>query len=89
VPTAVWGAFVELAGQICPLTPLEQSLRVSAGESGYDGDFIEQYLLPVLYPGGLTREGQIVLGLALLVTNAAIYGAVWRRRPNRNAREKA
>ena len=65
---------------ICPLTPLENRLRRLAGESTYHGDFIARYLLPVLYPEGLTREAQMVLGLAALLVNMAIYAVLLRRR---------
>lgn len=73
VPAAVWGALVELAGWVCPLTPLEHWLRARAGETGYGGGFVEQYLLPLLYPGGLTREIQVVLGLLVVVVNGVVY----------------
>ena len=80
VPAALWGVAIEYAGWICPLTPLENALRVRAGEYGYQGDFIARYLLPVLYPEGLTREAQMVLGSAALLFNIGIYAIVWRRR---------
>ncbi|MFC5302299.1 DUF2784 domain-containing protein [Azospira restricta] len=80
VPAALWGAAVVACGWVCPLTPLENWLRVAAGEAGYAGGFIERYLLPLIYPPGLTRELQMLLGLALLLLNAAIYLWLWRRR---------
>ena len=58
----MWGAWVELAGWICPLTPLEVDLRIRAGEVGYGGGFIERYVTAALYPQGLTREIQIATG---------------------------
>ena len=79
VPCALWGAWVALAGWICPLTPLEVSLRQRAGEGGYAGGFLEQYLVPILYPGDLTRGIQIGLGVVVLVLNIAIYAAMTRR----------
>lgn len=79
LPAVVWGATVEFGGWICPLTPLETWLRMQGGESGYSSDFIEHYLLPLLYPIGLTREVQIALGAVVLAVNLAIYGWVWRR----------
>ena len=79
IPAAAWGVAIEYAGWICPLTPLENDFRRRAGESGYGGDFVARYLLPVLYPEGLTRDAQIVLGSAALLLNAAIYLLVWRR----------
>lgn len=80
VPAAVWGAAIEFAGWTCPLTPLENWLRRQAGDSGYSGGFIENYLLPVLYPSALTRDIQLVLGLLVIAINLAIYGYVWRRK---------
>ena len=79
LPAAAWGALIEFAGWICPLTPLENALRRRGGEAGYSGDFIERYILPVLYPEGLTREHQIILGMLVLVINGIIYWRVFRR----------
>ena len=62
VPAVIWGALIEFTGWICPLTPLENRLRRASGEAGYQGDFIAHYILPVLYPNGLTRTDQLVLG---------------------------
>ena len=79
VPCAVWGAWIEFAGWICPLTPLEIWLRRRAGETGYETGFIEHYLLPVLYPSELTRSTQLVLGTVVVVLNVVLYAWVWRR----------
>jgi Protein of Unknown function (DUF2784) len=79
IPAAVWGALIEFAGWVCPLTPLEQTLRNAAGEAGYRGGFIEHYLLPVLYPGGLTRGIQIGLGVTVVLLNVLVYGYLLRR----------
>jgi hypothetical protein len=79
LPAAVWGVLIEFAGWICPLTPLEQSLRQRAGTQGYSGSFIEHYMLPLLYPSALTRNIQWVLGSAVLTLNLAIYAYVLRR----------
>jgi hypothetical protein len=88
LPALAWAAWVELAGWVCPLTPLENELRRAAGESGYAGGFVEHYLVPVLYPEGLTRAAQIALGTGLLALNAALYTALLlrRRRPGAAAR---
>lgn len=77
---ALWGAWVELAGRVCPLTPLENRLRRLAGSGSYAGGFIETYLLPAIYPGVLTREIQIGLGLFVLALNAGLYAWILRRR---------
>jgi uncharacterized protein DUF2784 len=80
LPAAAWGALIEFGGWVCPLTPLEQALRRSAGDAGYSGGFIEHYILPLLYPSALTRHIQILLGILVLATNLAIYGRLLRRR---------
>ena len=80
LPAVAWGALIEFAGWICPLTPWEQSLRRLAGEKGYSGGFVEHYLMPILYPEGLTREVQIVLGVLVLAINVAAYALIFRRR---------
>jgi hypothetical protein len=85
VPAAVWGVLVEFTGWICPLTPLENRLRASAGQAGYRGDFIAHYVLPALYPDALTRRDQLVLGGIALAINVAIYALVFRRQ-RRSAR---
>jgi len=76
---AAWGAWVEFSSTICPLTPLENHLRRLGGEAGYSGGFIEHYLLPVLYPAGLGRNVQIVLGFFVVLLNVAVYARAWRR----------
>jgi hypothetical protein len=80
VPAAVWGILIEYAGWICPLTPLENSLRRLGGGAGYSEGFIEHYILPVLYPGALSRTTQIVLGSLALLVNLIAYGLVIARR---------
>jgi hypothetical protein len=79
VPAAVWGAWIEWAGWICPLTPLENRLRAAAGQAGYDSSFVEHYVMPVLYPAALTRELQWLLGGIVVGVNAVVYFIVWRR----------
>lgn len=88
VPCFVWGALIEFAGWICPLTPLEVRLRIASGQAGYSGGFIERYLLPIIYPGALNREIQIWLGLSVLALNAVAYAWLLRRlrRRARNVR---
>jgi NADH:ubiquinone oxidoreductase subunit H len=75
-----WGAGIEFSGLVCPLTWLENYLRMAAGASGYAGGFVEHYLLAMLYPAGLTRTSQLALGCAVLAINALLYGwLLWRR----------
>ena len=80
VPVAIYGAVIEFVGFICPLTPLEVSLRRRGGEAGYQGGFIEHYITAALYPTGLTREIQLALGVGVLLLNAIVYSIVIRRR---------
>ncbi len=79
IPAAIWGVLIEYTGWICPLTPLENSLRARGGEAGYSGGFIEHYIQPVLYPAVLTRSTQVVLGSLALVLNLTAYGIVVSR----------
>ena len=83
VPLALWVALIEFGGWICPLTPLENWLRRRGGEVGYDSGFVDHYIVPVLYPVGLTRPIQVILGVLVLALNVAVYGWVirrWRRK---------
>ena len=78
LPAVAWGAFVEFSGWMCPLTPLENWLRVHGGDASYAGDFIAQYVMTLLYPETLTRELQLVLGTAVIAVNLVIYAWLWR-----------
>ena len=75
VPVALWGGAIVITGFTCPLTPLENRLQQLGGRAGYQGGFIEHYITAVIYPAGLTRETQIVLGTAVLALNLVVY---WR-----------
>jgi hypothetical protein len=79
IPCAVWGVWIEYRGAICPLTPLENSLRARAGQAGYSGGFVEHYLLPAIYPTGLTPRVQLILGTFVLLINVVAYAIVVRR----------
>ncbi|WP_031438231.1 DUF2784 domain-containing protein [Methylobacter tundripaludum] len=74
IPAACWGAFIELTGGLCPLTVMEVGLRRIAGDAGYSGSFVEHYLLPVIYPAGLTRDIQFGLAGLVVLINVVIYG---------------
>ena len=73
LPAAIWGAVVEFSGWICPLTPLENTLRTMAGESASPADFTDRYLIPLMYPAGLTLNIQILLGAMVVMVNVAVY----------------
>ncbi|MFL5595203.1 MAG: DUF2784 domain-containing protein [Gemmatimonadaceae bacterium] len=79
LPAVAWGVLIEYAGWICPLTPLENSFRMRGGEAGYSGGFVEHYVLAALYPTGLTRDTQLVLGTLVLMVNLVAYGVLLRR----------
>lgn len=79
LPAVAWAAVVVLFGWICPLTPFENALRRAAGMEGYAGGFIDRYVVPLVYPVGLTRELQVGLGVALVGINCAVYAMVVRR----------
>ena len=85
LPAAAWGAVVEFTGWICPLTPLENWLRAQGGEVGDEHDFMARYLLPIPYPGDLTRDLQLLLGTVVVVLNAAVYWWLWQRMQARGA----
>ncbi len=80
VPAASWGAFVELTGRICPLTTLENFLRIHAGQEGYANSFVEQYIFPVIYPAGLTRQVQLLLAGLVVAVNVIIYATILLRK---------
>jgi hypothetical protein len=79
LPAVTWGALIEFMGWICPLTPLENHFRRLSGEGGFEGGFIEHYLLPMIYPDALTATTQYVLGALVLAINTLIYFWLWRR----------
>jgi hypothetical protein len=77
---AAWGIGIEASGAVCPLTWLELRLRALAGQAGYSGDFIEHYVVALIYPAGLTRHLQYLLGAAVLLINVVLYAWLWHRR---------
>lgn len=82
VPAVIWAAVIEFSGWICPLTPLENKLRVGSDGAGYTGGFIDHYIMPLIYPSGLTREMQFVMGGAVIVINLVGYGILIKRKLN-------
>ena len=84
VPAAAWGAFVELTGRICPLTILENLLRINAGQAGYANSFVEHYIMPVIYPAGLTRNVQLWLAGLVVAINAILYAWILRHKRRRD-----
>jgi hypothetical protein len=80
VPAVLWGVLIEYTGWICPLTPLEVALRRLAGQVGYAGGFIEHYITAAIYPSGLTRRAQWILGTVAVVVNVLVYARLLRQR---------
>jgi len=80
IPCAIWGALIEFFGWICPLTYLENYFRELGNATNYANSFIQHYLLPIIYPPGLTTGIQILLGSTVIVINLIIYCIVWRYR---------
>ena len=79
VPALLWAALVEFTGWLCPLTPLETSLRIAAGVEAYNTGFFDFYLRPLIYPAALTRSAQVFLGILLLGANIPVYAVMWAR----------
>ena len=87
LPALAWGAYIELSGNICPLTPIENHFRALAGQDTYYGGFIAHYIGPIIYPDGLTRSAQYLALVVLIAVNLIGYSLVWRhrrRRPDRS-----
>jgi hypothetical protein len=92
IPAVIWAALIEFAGWVCPLTPLENWLRIRVGVGGYAGGFVQHYIVPVVYPAGLTRGIQIGLGVAVVVVNILAYRlavSMRRKGPDIGAKELA
>jgi hypothetical protein len=89
IPAAMWGMIVEWTGWICPLTPLENHLRERGGDVAYEGDFVNHYIMPVLYPDGLTRDFQITFGTLILMITLLMYLAAFTARGGRRRRRGA
>ncbi|HKX57967.1 MAG TPA: DUF2784 domain-containing protein [Steroidobacteraceae bacterium] len=81
IPVVLWSALVNLKGWTCPLTPLEQRLRVLAGQAGYTGGFIQHYVGQAVYPGGMPRRLELVAGVSVLAGNAVVYAVLLAIRP--------
>src|SRR3954463_7527752 len=73
LPAVAWGVFIEFSHGLCPLTPLENHLRELGGASAYEGGFVDHYIMPVLYPEGLTPRMQVALGSMILGINLTCY----------------
>lgn len=79
LPALAWGVWIEASAGVCPLTPLEWTLRQRAGQQGQAGSFVDHYLGTLIYPEGLTPAAQWRIALGLLAVNLLLYGLAWHR----------
>jgi hypothetical protein len=89
LPAVAWGIYAEATATVCPLTPLENHWRRQAGDAGYAGGFIEHYLVPLIYPAGLTPRLQLAIAVFVALVNLLIYAAAWRSGRERALRATA
>ncbi len=76
VPSVLWSGYVNLFGQVCPLTPLENRFRHLAEQAGYEGGFIQHYIAPLVYPGVMPERWGLVSGVSVLIWNVLVYALV-------------
>ena len=76
VPSVPWSSFVSLFSHVCPLTPIENRFRRLAGQAGYEGGFVQHYVAPLVYPGGMPRRMELIAGFSVLIWNACVYAFV-------------
>jgi len=79
IPAFIWGSYIELTNSICPLTYLENWLLHKANLTTYSEGFIQNYLVPIVYPVSLTKDLQIYLGIALIVINIVFYVFIFNK----------
>jgi len=79
LPAAFWGAMIEFFGWVCPLTILENQLRIGSERGSYSTGFIEHYIIPLIYPAGLTRDIQLLLGVVVIVINLFVYTLLFKK----------
>jgi hypothetical protein len=78
-PALIWGSYIELTNSICPLTYLENWFLHKANLTTYSEGFIQNYLVPIVYPVSLTKDLQIYLGIALIVINIVFYAFIFNK----------
>jgi len=88
IPSVMWAVWVEVMAWICPLTHLENALRQRAQQPSYDTSFVEQYLLPIIYPAQLTPQIQFILALVVIVINLIAYGLMIKKRSFRQRKSR-
>lgn len=73
IPAFLYGIMVELFAWICPLTYLENWLSELAGQEKYETGFIEEYIVPIIYPVGFDLSMQLIFTFIVVILNLAIY----------------
>ena len=76
VPALIWGIYIEITHSICPLTYLENWFLQKANLATYSEGFIQNYLVPIVYPTNLTVDLQTYLAIVLIVANMIMYGLI-------------
>ena len=76
VPALIWGIYIEITHSICPLTYLENWFLQKANLTTYSKGFIQNYLVPIVYPTNLTDDLQTYLAIVLIVVNMLMYGLI-------------
>ena len=76
VPALIWGIYIELTHSVCPLTYLENWFLQKANLTTYSEGFIQNYLVPIVYPKNLTEDLQTYSAIALIVANMIMYGLI-------------
>ena len=79
IPALIWGSYIELTNSICPLTYLENWFLHKANLTTYSEGFIQNYLVPIVYPVNITKDLQIYLGIALIVINIVFYAFIFNK----------
>ena len=78
-PALIWGSYIELTNSICPLTYLENWFLDKANLTTYSEGFIQNYLMPIVYPVSLTKDLQVYLGIAIIVINIVFYAFIFNK----------
>lgn len=77
IPTVLWSSAVNLMSWTCPLTPIENALRIRAGQTGYPGGFVQRYIGRLVYPRGMPRQLELVAGVSVVAWNILVYAVVF------------
>ena len=84
VPALIWGIYIEITHSICPLTYLENWFLQKANLTTYSEGFIQNYLVPVVYPMNMTDDLQTYLAIVLIVANMIMYGLIISKSKKKN-----